>query len=386
MTPATFQLSHGDPFVVSTELWRETTEGTRQQLEVLHISEKEPSLGKTEAMFQPLLSRAASAPPPPVVINNTEIKAADMFCCLGSTVSSTRYLDAEVVLGMLDLWQTQRRCGKTMASNYTRRSPCSVVRLGPGILQPPGWYTGLAFGAGQDLWSRLDVPHNHFTFISTIAPVVPRIDCSQVQIGGSLGLHIWTGERDGERKVLVKKNSRVSSPFRVDGGVIRVRVCCGLRSLSGCDVAGPQLRLTFHQTIPSSSHDLGGRGVVVPLVLNKTRPYRHPVMTWGGRGVVVPLVLNKTRPYRHPVMTWGGEGCCGAIGAEQDQTIPSSSHDLGGEGCCGAIGAEQDQTIPSSSHDLGGRGVVVPLVLNKTIPYRHPVMTWGGGVLWCHWC
>ncbi|KAL8602522.1 hypothetical protein ACOMHN_058460 [Nucella lapillus] len=107
-------------------------------------------------------------------------------------------------------------------------------------------------------------------------------------------------------------------------------------------------------------------------------------MTWGGRGVVVPLVLNKTRPYRHPVMTWG-------------------------EGCCGAIGAEQDQTIPSSSHDLGGRGAVVPLVLNKTRPYRHPVMTWGegccgaigaeqdqtipssshdlgGGVLWCHWC
>ncbi|KAL8602521.1 hypothetical protein ACOMHN_058459 [Nucella lapillus] len=249
-------------------------------------------------MFQPLLSRAASAPPPPVVINNTEIKAADMFCCLGSTVSSTRYLDAEVVLGMLDLWQTQRRCGKTMASNYTRRSPCSVVRLGPGILQPPGWYMGLAFGAGQDLWSRLDVPHNHFTFISTMAPVVPRIDCSQVQIGGSLGLHIWTGEGDGQRKVLVKKDSRVSSPFRVDGGVIRVRVCCGLRSLSGCDVAGPQLRLTFHQE--------------------------------------------------------RGEGCCGAIGAEQDQTIPSSSHDLGGEGCCGAIGAEQDQTIPSSSHDLGG--------------------------------
>ena len=48
------------------------------------------SLGKTEAMFQP-------SPPPPSVINNTEIKTGDKFCYLGSTVTSSGSLDAEVM-------------------------------------------------------------------------------------------------------------------------------------------------------------------------------------------------------------------------------------------------------------------------------------------------
>ena len=56
------------------------------------------SLGKTEAMSQPSPSQAANAPPPPpIVINNTEIKTVDKFCYLGSTVTSSGSLDADVV-------------------------------------------------------------------------------------------------------------------------------------------------------------------------------------------------------------------------------------------------------------------------------------------------
>ncbi|XP_078593825.1 uncharacterized protein LOC144871797 [Branchiostoma floridae x Branchiostoma japonicum] len=56
------------------------------------------SLGKTEAMFQPSPSQAANVPPPPpIVINNTEIKTVDKFCYLGSTITSSGSLDAEVM-------------------------------------------------------------------------------------------------------------------------------------------------------------------------------------------------------------------------------------------------------------------------------------------------
>ncbi|KAI8516013.1 hypothetical protein Bbelb_068260 [Branchiostoma belcheri] len=55
------------------------------------------SLSKTEAMFQPPPSLAATVPlPPPIVINNTEIKTVDKFCYLGSTITSSGSLDAEV--------------------------------------------------------------------------------------------------------------------------------------------------------------------------------------------------------------------------------------------------------------------------------------------------
>ena len=56
------------------------------------------SLGKTVAMFQPSPSQADNAPrPPPIIINNTEIKTVDKFCYLGSTLTSSGSLDAEVM-------------------------------------------------------------------------------------------------------------------------------------------------------------------------------------------------------------------------------------------------------------------------------------------------
>ena len=56
------------------------------------------SLGKMESMFQPSPSKTANAPPPPpIVINNIEIKTVDKFCYLGSTVTRSVSLDAEVM-------------------------------------------------------------------------------------------------------------------------------------------------------------------------------------------------------------------------------------------------------------------------------------------------
>ncbi|KAI8496790.1 hypothetical protein Bbelb_254450 [Branchiostoma belcheri] len=48
-------------------------------------------------MFQPPPSLAATVSlPPPIAINNTEIKTVDKFCYLGSTITSSGSLDAEV--------------------------------------------------------------------------------------------------------------------------------------------------------------------------------------------------------------------------------------------------------------------------------------------------
>ena len=56
------------------------------------------SLLKTEAMLQPLLSQAAREQQPlPIIINSTEIKTVDKFCYLGSIITSSGSLDAEVM-------------------------------------------------------------------------------------------------------------------------------------------------------------------------------------------------------------------------------------------------------------------------------------------------
>ena len=56
------------------------------------------SLGKTETLVQYPPSQGCDTPPPPVVINNTDIKTVSKFCYLGSTISMSGSLDAEVTM------------------------------------------------------------------------------------------------------------------------------------------------------------------------------------------------------------------------------------------------------------------------------------------------